>query len=236
MTVYLKLAGPNTSGLNPKGCFSRGWTDPAYKGGDIDHMANRGYWIGMRLDRLVVVDCDNEEAVSAWLAHIDKPLEHTWVRRTPHGMHFIYLRGSANVRAKVPWFIPKIDLKVGVGHMIVLHAPGYEDITHADRLRSFDAAWLPAVIENTGRTDDWSECPEGMGNNFLISVAGKLREWGCDYATILRCIASVSGNTMTTHPMPLQTLKNIAKSAAKYEPDERTTIECLACGAEMEVR
>lgn len=236
MTVYLKLAGPNTKGLSPKGCYTKGWTDPFYKGidpGDVDD------WIGLRLDNYILVDCDCEEAKDAWLAHTGLPLNHTWVRKTPHGYHFFYKRGvdSYGVKAKVPWFLPKVDLKVGPGHLAVYVAPGYETVFgDGSTVEPFQLNWLPTVMETAKRVEEWDEVPEGSGDSFMISVAGKMRSWGMSEHTMKTCLYAINNLTMTEHPMPSKSIARIAHSAARYEPDERTTIECLACGAEMEVR
>lgn len=236
MTVYLKLAGPNTKGLNPKGCYTKGWTDPFYRGVDLNTVS-ADTWIGMRLDNYIVVDCDNEEAKDAWLEYIDMPLLHTWVRKTPKGYHFIYRRGadSYGVKAKVPWFLPKIDLKVGPGHLIVVDAPGYYDLFDTLPV-DFDLAWLPAVMETAKPVEEWDEVPEGSGDSFMISVAGKMRSWGMSELAIGNCLMSINLHVMPTKPMPWPSIARLARSASRYEPDDRTTIECLACGASMEVR
>lgn len=238
MTVYLKLAGPNTKGLNPKGCYTKGWTDPFYSGCGEDIIRSDA-WIGMRLDNYIVVDCDNADAKEAWLQHIGLPLQHTLVRKTPNGWHFIYKRGvdSYGVKARVPWFLPKVDLKVGPGHLIVVHAPGYETAFGSfDTVEPFDLAWLPAVMETAKPVEEWDEVPEGSGDSFMISVAGKMRSWGMSERLVAACLRRLNDTVMPTAPMPSKSIARIARSASRYEPDERTTIECLKCGAEMEVR
>lgn len=241
MAIYLKLMGPNNRGLNPKGCYTKGWTDPFYEGCDLEVAdmlwGGQPTWVGMRLDDYIVVDCDNYDAMVAWLKHTGLPDLHTWTRKTPNGWHFIYKRtvDTYGVKAKVPWFIPNVDLKVGPGHLIVFRAPGYEDLNLTDPI-PFDLAWLPAVRENDRSVQEWSDLPDGQGDSFMISMAGKLRSWGADGGTILDCLEGINAMTMRRDPMPHKSLVRIAKSATKYEPDERTTIECLACGAEMEIR
>lgn len=237
MTVYLKLAGPNEKGLAPKGCNTQGWNDPSYKG--IGTAWPEEGWIGMRLDEWVVIDCDDEQAKDDWLAYIDLPIQHTLVRKTPHGYHFIYKRGVdsfALTARKLTTISPKLEMKTGVGHQIVYSAPGYSDLFEPVEPIMFDPSWLPAVEARDKNIDDWSEMPDGIGDNAMISFAGKFREWGMDEGTIRKVLREINRITMTREPMPEKSIRRIARQAGKWDPNEPQMIECIACGVEMEIR
>lgn len=240
MTVWLPLMGPNERGLNPKGCYARGWNLPGYQG--LGEESDHKGWIGLRLDDFIVVDCDNDEACVAWLDHIHEPgglHQHTLVRKTPHGWHFIYRRGieAMGVAAAVPWFIPKVDLKVGIAHQIVYHAPGYMDLNPGVQPAYFQMRWMPTVDarDTPASIEEWDEIPDGMGDNLMISLAGKLREWGAAEATIRSALAAVNPVLMPTDPMPAGSIKRLARSAGKYTTGVAETIECPKCDFSFEV-
>jgi len=217
--------------MSPKACIVPGWSDPLYQG--VIPLEHDG-WIGLRLDNLIVVDCDDEAAVEAWNRHAGKP---TWERQTPHGRHYIYRRGvdAYTVTAqKLTSIAPKLELKTGVGHQIVLMAPGYSDLRSERYIQPFDPAWLPSVVERDRPIEEWAELPDGIGDTFMISVAGKLREWGADKGTITRCLSAVNEIVMTTDPMGPAAILRLARSAAKYDPAEQQTVDCPKCGTSWE--
>lgn len=230
MTIFVPLIGPDDAkGRSPKGVAVAGWQRPDYKGVD------EGEWTGVRLDDYVVVDCDDEAAKDAWLAHIDLPFDHTWVRKTPHGYHFFYRRCMANLHVrpqKLTSVSPKIDLKAGIGHQVVFHAPGYETINLAANM-DFVASWVPAQQEM--RVEDiWDEMPDGLADNAMISWAGAFRRWGMSQTRINQVLAEINRITMTREPMPEKSLRRIARQAAKYSPEERRNVMCPNCGHEVE--
>lgn len=235
--VWLPLFGPNDKGHNPKGVSVSGWQLPEFKG----VLPEAGDWIGLRLDDWIVVDCDDEAALEAWLKHVDKPLRHTFVRKTPHGWHLFYRRTyqSLSVRAQVLRSVsPKIDLKLGVGHQVVFFAPGYETIegTGGATAMPFDPAWVPAESGEAWAGDEWSEMPEGIGDNSMIAFGGSFRRWGMDEATIRKCLQAINEITMTENPMPPKSIRRLARQAAKYHPEEARTVMCPSCAAEVEYR
>lgn len=233
--TWLPLNGPNEKGLAPKGCSVRGWNEPAYKGVDV---VGGDRWVGLRLDDYVVIDCDCVEAKDAWLAHIEMPLEHTFVRMTPHGFHFFYKRPALRVESrKLPTIHPLMEVKTGVGHQVVYFAPGYDTINAKESI-TFDPAWLPPVVQGDKGIEEWDEMPDGIGDNAMISFAGKFREWGMSEETMRRCLESINQRTMTRDPMPQKSIRRIARQAAKYETGdhELEKVQCVECGAEMEVR
>lgn len=237
MTVWLELRG---RGATPKAAKALNWTDLSYRGIDPLSMPG-GTWVGMRLDQNIVVDCDNYDAMDAWLRHIDQPDDHTLVRKTPHGWHFIYQRtpdtySMSTGTGQLKGIHEKIDFKVGPGHQIVFYAPGYETVHNREAGR-FNLAWIPEGANTSDRpVDDWSEMPDGIGDNAMISFAGKFREWGMDEETMAACLRGINEVTMTKDPMPDRTLRRIAHSAARYEPADPIQVMCPKCGSDVEVR
>lgn len=239
MDVWLKLTGPNEKGLAPKGCMTKDWNLPSYQGVQIV-VGDDDAWYGLRLDEWVVIDCDSEEAAHAWCAHIGLSMNHTFVRQTPHGCHFFYRRPAMRVDSrKLPTIHPLMEVKTGVGHQVVYHAPGYETLAwNPGSAVIFNPDWLPPVVHGDKGIDEWSEMPDGIGDNAMISFAGKFREWGMDQQMILECLNKINQLTMRREPMPMKSLRRIARQAAKYETAEHEleTIQCASCGAEMEIR
>lgn len=236
MDVWLKLTGPNEKGLAPKGCTTKDWNLPSYTGVELQ---DDGNWYGLRLDEWVVIDCDSQEAADAWLAHIGHMPTGgpTITRQTPHGFHFFYLRPAMRVDSrKLPTIHPLMEVKTGVGHQVVYHAPGYQTLGGKPRL--FDPAWLPEVVHGDRGIEEWDEMPDGIADNAMISFAGKFREWGMCREKIFECLSRLNDATMHREPMPRKSLLRIARQAAKYETGnhELETIQCASCGAEMEIR
>lgn len=235
--VYLPLFGPDDpKGRSPKGVAASGWQLPGYKG--VEPTVD-GRWYGLRLDDYIVVDCDDEAAKDAWLSHVDMSIDHTMVRKTPHGWHFYYRRtiDVLHVRPQVLRSVsPKIDLKAGIGHQVVCLAPGYRTISPPGQdAGRFLASWVPAQQE-VQIHEEWSEMPEGIGDNSMISFAGTFRRWGMDQKTILKCLSAINASTMTNDPMPHSSLRRIARQAAKYSPEEAKSVLCPSCGNEVEYR
>jgi hypothetical protein len=211
-----------------------GWQMPSYAGVT---RATAG-WLGLRLDDYIVVDCDSEEARDAWLRHVDKGIHHTWVRKTPNGWHFFYLRTaqSIGVRTHDPLYIAeKINLKAGKGQYVVFHAPGYDDWTGSSEadMGWFNPAWVKQERQKEVFGDEWSEMPEGIGDNAMTSIAGVMRRWGMDQQTVARCLVAVNEITMTKDPMPVSAIKRIARSVCKHGPEEQRTVLCPSCGTDV---
>lgn len=230
MTVWLRL--------KDKRPIDNGWQLPNFQGltpAQIEETDD----VGMRLDQHVVVDCDNEEAKAAWLTHIGLPLEHTLVRKSPKGWHFIYWRSplySAGVSSHVPWSAvhPRIDLKAGMGHQVAYKGEGrytLHDMAPADFLRD----WIPPDSKMEWDGPEWSEMPFGMGDNAMFRFGCLLRRWGADEHTIAQCLAAIADITMTEQPMPLDTIRRLARQAAKHKPEPAHAVTCPHCEQEFQV-
>lgn len=225
MTVWLKLRGPNAQGVSPKGCAHTGWNDPSYQGIDVDAAVNAGDWVGMRLDDYVVIDCDDEATAQSWFMEGHGG----WIRKTPHGYHFIY-RSRHDITARK--LTPKSELKTGVGHQIVFHAPGYSDEMN-EGTPYFETSWLPDEVQGQPTIEEWSVVPEGMRNNFLTSVGGTLRKQGADREAVLASLLAIN-QEVCDPPLGVFEVKGVAKSVMRYEPMTASVIECPSCGEKIE--
>jgi hypothetical protein len=212
-----------------------GWQSIDYKGVPISEDAR----LGLRLDRYIVVDCDDEAAKEAWLKHIDKPMDHTWVRKTPHGYHFFYRR-TFDVLDVTPQKLlaiaPKLELKAGIGHYVVYVADGYKTLPSTrESTAHFQHSWVPERQE-TWVGEEWSEMPDGIGDNAMLSFAGTFRRWGMDEGRIRHCLNEINRIVMTRNPMPAKSIRRLARQAAKYNPEESRSVLCPSCGNEVETR
>jgi len=247
--IYLPLR------TGTKVCSVPGWNEPGYPGVSSE-AEPADAWLGLRLDDLVVIDadcacakvngrkpdvCETQwaavEAVQAWREHGGTE---TWMRKTPHGFHIFYRRliadaGRVTTR-KLFDISPTLELKTGIAAYVVFSAPGYFDLNDS-RPQPFDAAWLPEQARTAHIVDEWSELPDGIGDSFMISVAGKLREWGADVETIRHCLDGINVVTMSRSPMPYRSIRRIAASAARYAPGDvadLATFDCPTCSTKWE--
>jgi len=235
MDVWIPLNGGEGPDRKRPKAGNSGWQMPSYKG---DPNPGDGWW-GLRLDDWIVVDCDSLAGLDRWLEHIDAPdrTRSTWVRKTPNGWHLFYRRTLTNLRvvARVP-LMEHVDLKLGKGHYVVFHGDGYYDLNGSGPVDAIDfrAEWVPEQQQRD--IDDWSEMPDGIGDNAMAGFAGTFRRWGMDEHTILQCLIDINAQTMTEKPMPSSSLKRIARSISKKDPEAPHTVMCPKCAAEVEIR
>lgn len=134
--IWLPLQGEG--GERPKAVRVGGWQSPSYAG--IDPAQFDG-WVGLRCDGLVVIDCDSIEASTFWREHsgFDKDC---WVRKTPHGFHYIYEWSEGSPEAPdVDIFNGNpggIDIRAGRTSQIVFRAPGYKTIVADELSRRYE--------------------------------------------------------------------------------------------------
>ena len=227
--IYLRLGGPGAE--KPKAPAGYGWQSPGYQGLGkvaVKRVLDNGGWIGMRTDDFVVIDCDDEDAAAWWRTCSAAP---TWERKTPHGRHVIYKRAAGSPEASLIRPIKGVNLDVlaGSGRQIVMWADGYESVTEYASIRSFNPDWLPAeaFASKDFSDEEWDEMPEGRGNDTLAAIGGVMRRHGASYEVILRSLAGINKLTMTTDPMPIEQVDQIARSVCRYSPANMQPIEIL---------
>ncbi len=225
--VWIPLQGPE--GVRPKAPAVGAWQSPGYMGVDMDDwQAGQDNWYGLRCDNLVVIDCDDADAVEVWQKACGG--QDSFVRKTPRGYHYIYewTEGSPCGPHVGVW--PHIDIRAGAKSQIVYWAPGYENITSPADIQAFDPSWLPESLGTSQVSHDseaWSEMPDGRGNNTMAAFAGAFRKQGMDMLTICKCLGAINAITMTQDPMPDTMIVDIARSICRYkaEPDVDLVVE-----------
>jgi hypothetical protein len=235
--IFLPLQGP--TGVRPKAPAVGAWQSPGYRGIDYleastRHRLSQDEWFGMRCDNLVVIDCDSKEAAERW-CEIDVHATSGWVRKTPHGVHFVYLPSAGSPdwpSADVFGEGSHIDIRAGRTSQIVVCAPGYRNLTDAPPL-CFSPSWLPAGFTERTLTasrpghegESWDEMPDGRGNNVMTAIAGAMRKQGMSATAIAKCLGAINRITMTTDPMPVEMVVEIAKSVSRYNARPDIDIE-----------
>lgn len=217
MSVFLRI-DPNS-----KACRTKGWSDPSYLGLSPEQV-DKAKWLGLRTDRLVVIDCDSQEACSWWLERIGLPMEHTYTVRTTNGWHFYYSWTPGSPTApSIGKVHDKLDVKAGIGSLVVIPpSPGKEELFDIPIL-PFKHNWIPA--EERSVTDDYEEIPDGRGNNTMAALGGALRKQGFSESLVERSLLALNPVVMPTAPMPVDTVVQIAASVSRYETSPDWDIE-----------
>jgi hypothetical protein len=210
-----------------KACLVKGWSSIEYRGINPDIPRK---WLGLRLDNLVVVDCDSEEAIEWWYQHVGvtttaQRRKHTFTVKTKHGLHLYYVHTPGSPEASIIGKVhAKLDIKAGRGALVVVPpSPGYTEL-HDVSMRVFDPRWLPSVVRSDG-TEEFHEIPDGQGNNTMFSIACKLRQLGFSVVTIDDALAALNYVLMARDPMPSQTITQIAMSAGRYDTSPDWSLE-----------
>lgn len=241
MAVFIPLNGPNDRGKKPKAPSLNGWQGLNYKG--INPKTFKG-WYGLRCDGYIVVDCDSIEAMMAWLEVTGEAdlAKHGWVRKTPHGYHFIYkwhdpLGEHEELQGPHAGVLPGIDLRQGRTSQIVYvggcgrakcedpWCHGFYETQHGgpSSVREFYMPEWSGTFDlrssHYGDEDTWDEMPDGIGNNTMTALAGTMRKQGMSMPKMVQCLAAINRLTMTADPMPSSMLIEIARSVSRYEVD-----------------
>lgn len=219
MPTYFPLRGEGAD--RPKAPAVDGWQSPAYQSIDLP---NSGIWLAIRTDGLVVIDTDNPAAFAAWVKRVGKDNAKTFMRKTPHGYHLYYRWTQGSPETQRLGIFEKTDIKAGFGAYVVWDAPGYhnldgDDATEPHDMLPFNPLWIPSKAEANADTQEWSEMPDGLGNNAMAAFAGTFRKQGMDEDTVERVLSAINEITMTIDPMPESTIEAIAHSISRYEPD-----------------
>lgn len=217
--IFFPLQGP--TGLRPKAPSVGAWQSPGYEGYTESEAFERyrvnGEWFGMRCDNYVVIDCDDEDSADAWMEHTFP--HKTWVRKTPRGFHFIYLRSPGSPDAPAVGVYKKTDIRAGRTSQIVFYAPCYYDLSPAGDMIEFVKTWLPEDYGKPKAAPDveWDEMPFGVGNNTMTAIAGVMRRQGMGLVTMARCLGAINRITMPSDPMAIDMIVQIAQSVARYD-------------------
>ena len=194
--------------------------------------ANVGMATG-RVSRLVVVDCDSEEATSRFVDTYPE-VQDTSQAETGRGTHF-YFAFEEGVRNSSGLLGPEIDVRGEGGFVILppsLHANGnrYRWLNESDpqplpdRLRNLLAKQNKNRTQPSELSSVKEKIREGQRNTTLTSLAGSLRRRGLDTDTINVVLVTVNG-LRCTPPLPNTDVEKIARSVGLYEPSFPSLIE-----------
>ena len=177
--------------------------------------------VGVRLDSLLVVDIDDERGMAEALK-LGLPRGVTIIK-TARGYHLYFQRPSGLSGA---WRIKLVSLgaevKSGPGHYTVaqhsLHRSGVLYSLHqtGDFPPPPPPAWAmcPPEADRTSTLPAHGPIPEGVRNDTLTRIAGSLRRYGCDEATI-RAALSVVNAQRCSPPLPDAEVARIAASIGR---------------------
>lgn len=187
--------------------------------------------VGLRLDDLVVVDCDSPEAVKRWQ---ETGPATPCVVTTGRGAHFYYA-GDPDVRPGP--YDTGIDIKAGRGAFVVASGSTHENGKRYDGPLPSEivSAQLPppppevvearsAPTSATSDTEGWDKIPSGRRNDTLTRVAGSMRASGASATTIATFLHGLN-KFACDPPLPADEVIAIARSMARYEPDPDIVIE-----------
>lgn len=217
MSVWIPLQGPGSD--RPKAPAVAGWQSPGYIG--VPERMKETNWLGLRCDNLVVIDCDNDEALERWNLHVGVTSKPTFVRKTPRGWHLFYrqIAGSPDAPgADILGGGSGVDIRAGRTSQVVYHAPDYYDFDIRP-LQPFDPAWWSRPTQVSDADDEWDEMPDGRGDNTMTALAGAMRKQGMSYEAIFKSLAAINNLTMTRDPMPASSIARIAGSVSRYAPE-----------------
>lgn len=208
---------------------------------DENFQFSAGDNIGIRLDELVVVDCDSASAVVWWR---EQGFPTDFVSRGQEERRSFWYRLPPLAALRPGKLRPDVDLKLGPGHFMVvppsIHPTG----------RAYEWLGLPVDEEH------WWEVPEApvdlltsirpiapvLGNGAgavicdgegrdvtLTSVGGTLRRRGFGY-DIIHPFLAAGNQAVCEPPLPAADVERIARSVCRYQPknfqfDASTVIE-----------
>ena len=237
----LPLHSPDPAHASGCSCHRSGCESPAKhprtKHGAMDAIADdkeiRRWWtmwptanIGIATGGgLVVLDVDPRHDGDSSLEELEN--EHgeivTRTVRTGGGGLHLYFQGDLPARGA---FRQGLDLKAAGGYVVAAgsrHASGqrYTWVDPGEGIRVVPE-WLHKII-NTSKSQNGPRGPlpdtiqEGGRNNALASLAGTMRRRGASEASILAALESENA-TRCVPPLPVDEVKAIAASVARYDP------------------
>lgn len=184
--------------------------------------------IGLATDGLLIVDVDKGKN-NPWLKTIDVGELMTGpVVKTPNGFHYWSRQtGDQAFTISAGVIAPNVDTRGNGGYVIVppsvVGGKRYEWVYELD----CSAELLPLipgfVIEGLGVKVPLAKAvteqiPSGQRNSALIRFAGSFRRQGMTADEIFQALQVVNANRCKP-PLADREVRNIARSAARYEPD-----------------
>jgi uncharacterized protein YdaU (DUF1376 family) len=188
--------------------------------------ANLGIATGKRSD-LVVIDVDERHdgkaTLDALLDAVGEPLPSTLTATTGNGLHYYFRAPEQRLRSVAGALGAGIDIRAEHGCVVAppsLHANGrrYEFVNpdaEIAELPTWITEWLQVDTESSATVDGQSDVSEGMRNERLASIAGRLRRNGADFSAIRAELVAIN-HRWCKPPLPEYEVDAIAKSISKY--------------------
>jgi hypothetical protein len=201
--------------------------------------------LGLRLDGLLVIDCDTAEA-AAWWVSVGAPTD--CQVKTPHGWHFYYqlppgveVQGGALRR---PDGTPmRVDVKTGRKHYVLVPPSKTEggeyhwlqEGVRPDRAPVAPPEALDAIqaVRDAVRTQSaaadaeggLTAFPEGMRHEMLVQNVGLWRRQGWSDEMIGKVLNGLNHSLMSGNPLPEAEILGIIQSTGSWGEQ---TIELIA--------
>jgi len=201
--------------------------------------------IGIATQGLVVVDVDGAD--NSWLKGEEElfiQLSMNAVCVTPRGGAHYWFRQAKDepVRSSVSRIAPNVDIRADGGYVVVPPSHVIDDEkgingsyqwVYPQSLDTLDELtiapeWLLRQIhrisnEPVNKTFGTGNIiPSGQRNSALASIAGTVRRIGCSEGEI-RCLLRAINSERCDPPIDNQEVDQIARSIARYEPDQVST-------------
>lgn len=191
----------------------------------------------LRLDGLIVIDCDTEEARLAWRQRgFDTPVQ----VKTPHGHHYYY-RLPEGVELKGGPILPRTDLKTGPKHYVLvppsvneegveyLHRgptdPYRAPVASPEMIELLGGLKSPAAPASDGLpVEHHSLITEGSRNDTLTKFAGLMRRLAFDDEGVRRVLQGLN-RSLTDEPLPIDEVEQIVQSSARWDAETEIEME-----------
>jgi uncharacterized protein YdaU (DUF1376 family) len=188
--------------------------------------ANIGIATG-RGSNLVVIDVDERHGGIATMEKLEEnvgeTLPATLTAATGNGFHYYFRAPDQPLRSIAGALGTGVDIRAERGCVVAppsLHANGrrYEFVNPEAEiavLPKWIIDWLQARTEGAVPVDGQSDVSEGIRNERLTSIAGRLRSNGADF-TAIRAELVAFNHRWCKPPLPEYEVDAIAKSISKY--------------------
>ena len=188
--------------------------------------ANIGMSTG-RISRLVVVDCDSEEATRRFVDTYPE-VQDTSQAETGRGRHF-YFQWEAGIRNDAGRILgERIDVR-GEGGFIILPPSIHSNGKTYQWMNEVDPSPLPRRLREVltcrssggdrSQSEHVERIQEGQRNDTLTSLGGTMRRKGMSGEAVEAALLADNARRCDP-PLPETEVETIARSVARYEPAE----------------
>ncbi|WP_198000611.1 bifunctional DNA primase/polymerase [Gimesia fumaroli] len=218
--------------ITPKGCLDATTDeDQIIEWWEKNTFAN----IGISTKGLLIVDIDGSD--NEWLTNpkIRESLSQGVMSQTPSGgRHFIFRQPpDANLKNTTGKLALKVDTRADGGYIVAppsqINSEAYQWLSECgldEPLESLAEApeWIVEKLKEVAQErfelpPDGNKLPKGTQHTSLFKAGCKMRDFGCTYEVINAALQTMN-QKQCTEPGTVQEIEKIARSAAKYKPDQ----------------